>query len=555
MKLVSIKCENNNIVKEYPVGTDLKTIAFDLNVKLDGDILGVYVNNKIQELNFTPIRSANIRYFGMESEDGRMVYNRSLFFVMYAAINDFFPKHLVKLEYPVSSGVFCTAKNENLSLDAEQLQQIKSRMEEIIKVDVPICRIDMPTEEAIQKFEEQGLSAKTKLLRTRGDIYTSVYSIGKTIGYFYGYLAPSTGSLKVFDITPYKDGFILSFPDENTNFTTVKKFVNEEAIIANYVAFNRWQEAFQLDNVGDLNDAIETGRISDVIKVAEASQEVLIHNAAEQIVKKSDKVKIILLAGPSSSGKTTSAQRLIVHLQVLGVKCHKLSLDDYFVDRELTPRDENGEYDFETIDALDIDFFNQQLNDLLDGKEVGLPRFDFYTGKRVFDGTTMKLNNNDMVVIEGIHGLNPKLVKNVDPKSVFKVFVSALTTISIDGHNIIPGTDNRLIRRIVRDQQFRGYSAEDTINRWQKIREGEKKYIEPYQCNADYVFNSALLYELGVLKTYTMPLLERVQEKDRAYSEARRLMKFLSYFENVGIEEIPPTSLMREFLGGSSFKY
>ncbi len=554
MRFIQITSENNNVVKDYPVGIDYMSIAYDQNIKLKGGILGVYATNKIQELNFTPIRPATVRFFGLDSADGQSVYARTLFFVLYAAIHDLFRDYNVTLEFPVSSGYFCTAKKGKKQLNPDEIQQVKDRMIEIIKADIPITRIDMLTEEAIKLFEDHGLSAKTKLLRTRGSMYTSVYSLGSAVDYFYGYLAPSTGCLSVFDLFPYKYGMVLSVPDEDNDFKTPKVFVEEEMIFNNYAEFNRWQEAFQLDTVGELNEAILDGRVSDIIKVVETSQEVRIHQAAHQIAQMKKKVKIILLAGPSSSGKTTSAQRLAIHLEVLGIKCYKLSLDDYFVDREHTPRDKDGNYDFETIDAIDIKFFNEQLNDLLGGKEIELPRFDFHTGKRVFRGEKLKLNENDMVVIEGLHGLNPNLVPNVDPKCVYKIFVSTLTTISIDGHNIIPPTDNRLIRRIVRDQRFRGYSAEETINRWPSIREGEKKYIEPYQSNADFTFNSAMLYELSVLKTYVRPLLEQVPQTSRAYSEAHRLSKFMSYFEPVSVDEIPPTSLMREFLGGSSFK-
>lgn len=555
MKMISITCENNNVVKDYPIGTTLATIACDLNIKLATSIIGVYVNNTIRELCFTPITASNVRFFGMEVEDGREMYNRTLFFVMFAAINELFPKYKVTLGYPVSSGFYCTACSKDESINSSQLEMVTKRMKEIIAADVPINRIELPNVKAIELFEKQSLNDKTNLLITRGSFFTSVYSIGQTVDYFYGYLAPSAGCLDVFGLSIYNNGFILSVPDEDNDFKTVKKFQNEKEIIANYAAHNRWQKSFQLDTIGDLNTAIESGRISDIIKVAETNQEVRMHVAAQRIVDSIDKVKIVLLAGPSSSGKTTSAQRLAIHLQILGVKCYKLSLDDYFVDRDKTPLDENGDYDFETIKAVDIDFFNQQLNDLLSGKEIELPRFDFLTGKRMFEGQKLKLGDGDIVVVEGIHGLNPELIKDIPDEYIYKMFVSALTTISIDGHNIIPSTDNRLIRRIVRDQQFRGYTAEETINRWQKIRAGEKKYIEPYQKNADFVFNSALLYELGVLKTYVIPMLERVKETSRAYSEANRLIKFLSYFESVGVDEIPPTSLVREFLGGSSFKY
>ena len=555
MNFVKIECINKNATKEYPIGTDMMTIAVDQNVQLNGGILGVYVNNKIQELNFTPIRSSKIRFFGLESPDGCDVYSRGLFFTFYAAVHDLFPDYKVVLEYPTSSGMFCTATKGKQHLDEAEVKTVEKRMRQMIEADIPINRIDMPTDEAIKMFEQQGLYSKRKLLHSRGTFYTSVYSLGSTIDYFYGFLPPSTGCLKVFEISTYKKGIVISVPDENENFLKPKKFMREEKILSNLDEYNRWQTSFRLDNVGELNASTINGNISEVIKVTEANQEVKIHLAAAEIKKASKKVKVILLAGPSSSGKTTSAQRLIIHLQVLGIRCHKLSLDDYFFERDKTPKDENGDYDFETIKAVDVDFFNEQLNDLMSGKEVSLPHFDFITGKRTFNGQTLKLQKNDMVVVEGIHGLNPDLTPGINPENLYKIFVSALTTISLDDHNIIPSSDNRLIRRIVRDKQFRGYSAEETILRWPKVREGEKKYIEPFQENADFMFNSSLFYELGVLKSYVLPLLANVPETSTAFSEAYRLSKFMSYFEAVSVEEIPPTSLMREFLGGSSFKY
>lgn len=556
MKTIKIFCENTKEEREYPVGTDLHYIAGDLKININNGILGAYVNNKPREMDFCLISPANIKFFGLDCSDGQRVYNRTLMFVLYKAIYDLFGnKYKLTLCNSVASGYYCIIRKGHNTLSLDSIDKIESRMHEIVEENLPIIRKEIPTDDAIELFEKQGLYAKTKLLRSRGLMYTSVYYLGDIVDYFYGYLAPSTGFIKVFDIFPYNNGVIISVPDPKTDFKTVKPFVNQDKMMSNFAAYNRWQETFDFDNIGDLNDAIANGQIGNIIKIAEANQEVRIHYAADQIRKQSKKIKIILLAGPSSSGKTTSAQRLAIHLQVLGIRCVKLSLDDYFVDREVTPRDENGDYDFEALEAIDIKFFNKQLLELLDGKEIQIPKFDFKTGKRFFDGEKLSIDNNEMVVIEGIHGLNPQLTPYIDPKYIYKIYVSALTTISIDGHNIIPTTDNRLIRRIVRDSRFRGYSAADTISRWPKVRAGEDKHIFPYQENADFMFNSALLYELSVLKSYIIPLLEKVSQRDASYSEAQRLLKFISYFESVGTDEIPPTSLMREFLGGSSFKY
>lgn len=556
MKTIKIFCENTKEEREYPVGTDLHYIAGDLKININNGILGAYVNNKPREMDFCLISPANIKFFGLDCSDGQRVYNRTLMFVLYKAIYDLFGnKYKLTLCNSVASGYYCIIRKGHNTLSLDSIDKIESRMHEIVEENLPIIRKEIPTDDAIELFEKQGLYAKTKLLRSRGLMYTSVYYLGDIVDYFYGYLAPSTEFIKVFDIFPYNNGVIISVPDPKTDFKTVKPFVNQDKMMSNFAAYNRWQETFDFDNIGDLNDAIANGQIGNIIKIAEANQEVRIHYAADQIRKQSKKIKIILLAGPSSSGKTTSAQRLAIHLQVLGIRCVKLSLDDYFVDREVTPRDENGDYDFEALEAIDIKFFNKQLLELLDGKEIQIPKFDFKTGKRFFDGEKLSIDNNEMVVIEGIHGLNPQLTPYIDPKYIYKIYVSALTTISIDGHNIIPTTDNRLIRRIVRDSRFRGYSAADTISRWPKVRAGEDKHIFPYQENADFMFNSALLYELSVLKSYIIPLLEKVSQRDASYSEAQRLLKFISYFESVGTDEIPPTSLMREFLGGSSFKY
>lgn len=556
MKHITIKCENNDVCKDYIVGTELSYIANDLGIHIKGGIFGAYVNNKQQEMNFSLTRPMNIRFFGLETVNGQRIYNRTLFFVLYKAVYDLFgSSYKVSQENSVYSGYYYTIRKGKNTLKPNEIAAVKNRMKEIILANHPIIRKELPTEQAIKIFERQGMYAKTNLLKSRGHLYTSVYYIDNVADYYFGFLAPSTGYLNLFDLTPYKKGVILSIPDPATNFTTVKQFVNQDKMLGNFAAANRWQEGLKIENIGDLNETVANGEISDVIKISEANQEVRIHDAAQKIKKLSKKVRIVLIAGPSSSGKTTSAQRLGVHLQVLGIKSVKLSLDDYFVDRELTPRDKHGDYDFEALEALDVKFFNEQLLDLLDGKEVEIPKFDFISGKRFFDGSKLKIGKRDMIIIEGIHGLNPQLTPYIDNKYIFKMYVSALTTISIDGHNSIPTTDNRLIRRIVRDNLFRGYSATDTIKRWEKVRAGEDKYIFPFQENADYLFNSALIYELGVLKPFITPVLEKVYENTPEYSEAQRLLKFINYFESIDSKEIPPTSLMKEFLGGSSFKY
>lgn len=556
MKKVNVYCENTNQEKEVSIGTSLSEIAKSFNIEIEGGILGVLENNKYRELSYIVTKPSRVNFFGIENIEGERIYCRSLIFVLYKAIYDLFgKKYELSLCNSVSSGYFCTATKGKVTLTDEQVLQVKNRMKEIIDNDIPIIRYEIPTEKALALFKEQGLNSKAELFKTRGLIYSSVYKLDNVVDYYYGFLAPSTGYLKVYDLIPYKNGMILCTPDPKTNYKTVKPFVKQEKMLKNFIAYNNWNQLHKLDNIPDINNAVRSGEISDLIKVAEANQEVRMHYAAKEIHKNNKNIKIILLAGPSSSGKTTTAQRLSVHLQMFNIKSYKISLDDYFVNRDKTPLDENGDYDYETIDALDIDFFNKQLNELLEGKEIELPSYDFISGTRKFNNNKLKINKNEILIIEGIHGLNPNLTPYIDKKYIYKIYVSALTTVSIDSHNRIPSTDNRLIRRIVRDYNFRGYSAKDTISRWQKVHEGEKKYIFPYQEEADFMFNSALIYEFCVFKNNLIQILDKVPENCVEFAEAQRLLKFISYFESIDTHEIPPTSLMREFLGGSSFIY
>ncbi len=555
-KKVTVYCKNTKHKKEINIGTSLTEIAKIFNVEIEGGILGALVKNQYKELSYIVTKPIIVEFFGIENKEGQRIYSRSLFFVLYKAIYDLFgKKYKLSLCNSVSSGYYCTAKKGRVHLTDEQIIKVKYRMKEIIDDNIPITRDEIPTDEAVAIFKKQDLNSKAELFKTRGLIYSSVYKLDNIVDYYYGFLAPSTGCLKVYDLLPYKKGMILCTPDPKTNFKTVKQFVKQEKMLNNFIAYNNWNERHKLDNISDINEAVRNGEISNLIKVAEANQDVRIHYAAKEIHKHKKNIRIILLAGPSSSGKTTTAQRLAVHLQMFNIKSYKISLDDYFVNRDKTPLDENGDYDYEALEALDIDFFNKQLNELLEGKEIELPSYDFITGTRKFNGNRIKINKDEMLIIEGIHGLNPKLTPFIEKKHIFKLYVSALTTVSIDPHNIIPSTDNRLIRRIVRDYNFRGYSARDTISRWTKVNEGEKKYIFPYQEEADFMFNSALIYEFCVFKNYLIPILGKVPENCEEYAEAQRLLKFISYFESIDTKEIPPTSLMREFLGGSSFIY
>lgn len=551
---IKIFCENDQQYYSFRIGTTLESIEKELAIEFEHPPIGAYVNNALKELSYQIYKPKNIRFVDITNADGTRMVIRSLQFVLYKAVKDLFPRMDFHVENPVSNGIYCTVRSGHKVLTKEDVESIKVRMQEIVDADIPFRRIEVSTIEAINIFEKNGLSEKTNLLKTRGNLYTSVYYLEDTPDYYYGYLVPSTGHLKVFDVMPFYNGILLRFSSRH-HPEKLKPLIRQEKMLSIFAEHNRWQKILGVNNIGDLNDAVRDGSISNLIKVSEALHEKKVAHIADMIRSKSKKIRIVLISGPSSSGKTTFAKRLGVQLRVAGLQHVKLSLDNYFVDRELTPLDVNGEYDFESLQAIDIELFNKQLLELMDGQEVEIPRFDFQLGKRYFAGDKLKIKKKDIIIIEGIHGLNPELTGHIDSELKFKIYISALTTISIDGHNLIPTTDNRLSRRIIRDHKFRGYSAADTISRWQSVRNGEDKNIFPFQENADIMFNSALLYELGVIKPIISPLLSSIRPNQPEYSEAKRLLKFFSYFLPVPTNEIPPTSLLKEFLGGSSFEY
>jgi uridine kinase len=554
MTMIEIRCTNSNISKEYPVGTYLHEIADDLKICSKHTILGVLVNNKLKELNYQVFKPKTIQFIDISHPTGIRVYKRSLAFVLYKAIKDLFPTATLNIEHPISKGWYCEITNSHLIIDNPTIEQIKNRMQEIIDLNIPFQRKEIFTEDACQLFEENGLTDKVELFKTRNQLYSSVYYLGDTINYFYGYLLPSSGYITKFDIVKYFNGILLRVPKQFKP-DELEDFVIQNKMFRIFREHKKWCEILEVPYVGSLNTAVIEKRATDLIKISEALHEKKIAKLADNIFKKRNEVKLILISGPSSSGKTTFSHRLSVQLKVLGFKTIQISLDNYFVNRENTPVDENGEYDFECIEALDIDEFNNNLIELMAGNEVEIPKFNFATGKRFYDNTKLKLSKNNLIVIEGIHGLNPKLTHLIEEKNKYKIFVSALTQLSIDKQNPIPTTDNRLIRRIVRDYRERGYNALDTLKRWESVRKGEDKNIFPYQENADTMFNSDLLYELGVLKTFAEPILKVVPENMPEYAEAVRLLKFISYFLPISEREIPPTSILREFLGGSSFIY
>lgn len=553
-KLVSIYLEDLDEKRSYSVGTNLQTILKEIASQLNKKVMSAMVNNKLKELTYEIYKPKNIKFVDYTHPAGKRMYMRSLTFILYKATKEVLPNAGFRVEHSVSNGIYCRLTDKNTILTPENVQQIKAKMQDLVKADIPFERNEIETEKAIELFESQGLYEKTKLLRTRGNLYTSVYKLGDVIDYFYGFLLPCTGLLEVFDLQHYYNGMLLLAPDKKDP-SKVQATLQQDKMLQIFSEYKRWGKILNISNIGDLNKSVEEQNISELIKIYEAMHEKKISQIADRIRKKWKKIKIILIAGPSSSGKTTFGKRLAIQLKVAGIKPINLSLDNYFVNREKTPLDENGEYDFEDIKALDVELFNQNLLDLLDGKEIELPKFSFETGQRYYNGESLRINGKNVLVIEGIHALNPALTSLISNEFKFRIYISALTSISIDGHNRVHSTDNRLIRRIVRDHRYRNYSALDTIKRWQSVRNGEEKNIFPYQENADVMFNSALPYELGVLKNHAEPILKEVQPNQPEYSEACRLLKFFSYFLPIPDDEIPPTSLMREFLGGSTFEY
>lgn len=551
---INIICENTNCQKSYPVGTTLEKIAHNLNLDNDKPFLGAMVNNTLKELNYQIYKPKKIRFIDITHDDGIRMYRRSLIFVLYKAISEIFPDSELLVRHPISNGYYCTLQKGQGIYSGLDIERIKQRMTSIINADLPFIHKEIPTEEAIDIFENHNHLAKIPLFKTRGNVFTSVYYLEDHVDYFYGQLVPSTGYLSVFDLIPFYNGMLLRFPD-TTNPTELMPIINQNKLLKIFSEFKRWGKILKVSNIGELNQMVETGQISEIIKISEALHEKKIAQIADKIRKKSKKLKLIMISGPSSSGKTTFSHRLAIQLKVNGLNPIRISLDNYFVNRENNPVDENGAYDFEALEAIDIKLFNKDMLDLLDGKEVEMPKFNFETGQRFYDGEILSVKKKDLIIIEGIHALTPKLTAQIADECKYKIYVSALTSVSIDGHNLIKTSDNRLIRRMIRDAKYRGYDAHETLARWNSVRKGEEKNIFPFQEEADVMFNSALLYELAVLKSHAEPLLRRVKPNEPEHSAAQRLLKFFSYFQSVEDEEIPPTSLIREFLGGSSFDY
>ena len=552
-QMIQIRCKNNKKSQKVAIGSTLFDVFSEFGLQMSHGPVSCKVNNKVEGLHYRVYNNKDVEFLDMTSPSGSRAYTRTLFFVLCKAVKDVFPASPdVIIDIPVSNGFYVDVRLERPLTD-EDVNMIRRRMEKIIADKMPIRRYMVPAEEAIALFEEKGDVEKVKLLKTSGSIYTTYYKIGDYVDFYYGTLLTNTSELYLFGLEKYYDGMLLRIPSLK-NPDVLGELTRQDKMFDIFKEHHRWQDIMGIRTVGDFNAAVGAGFTTDIINVSEALQEKKIIKIAEEIAHRPG-VKLVLLAGPSSSGKTTSCKRLSIQLAVNGLKPLQISLDDYFVDREKTPKDESGEYDYESIYALDLQLINDQFNALFRGEEVELPKYDFQTGTSKKSGKRLRMNDNNILVVEGIHALNPELTSQIPGEQIFRVYASALTTILLDNHNYIPTTDNRLLRRIIRDYKYRGVSAQETIHRWPSVRAGENKWIFPFQENADAMLNTAMLYELAVIKTQAEPLLQQVPENCEEYAEAYRLLKFLKYFKGIPYNNLPPTSLLREFLGGSSFHY
>ena len=550
--MIQIRCKNNKKTLNVPIGSTLSEIFRELNLKMDYGPISVKVNNKVEGLHYRVYHNKDLEYLDITSPSGARAYTRTLFFVLCKAVHDLWPDADVVIDIPVSNGYYCNIQTGRpiTQFDAEA---VRRRMQQIIEAAMPIHRHECATEDVIKMFTEMGMTSKVKLLKSVGRLYTTYYEIDGYKDYYYGTLLTNTKQLYLFGLEKYYDGLLLRIPSREDP-SRLGELVRQDKMFDIFKEHHRWQKILGMTTVGDFNEAVQRGMSTELINVSEALQEKKISQIADMISMRRG-VKVVLISGPSSSGKTTFCKRLSIQLLTCGIKPVQISLDDYFVHREDTPKDARGEYDYESLYALNIPLLNQQLNALFRGEEVELPRYNFQTGRSERSGRRLKLADDEVLVVEGIHALNPELTAQIPEEQKFRVYASALTTILLDTHNYIPTTDNRLLRRIIRDYKYRGVSAQETIKRWPSVRAGENKWIFPYQENADAMFNTAMLFELAVIKSQAEPLLELVPENAEEHSEAYRLLKFLKYITPVPNRQLPPTSLLREFLGGSSFKY
>lgn len=549
---IKLRCKNTGKTHKVPLGFNLEQVYEMLELDLPHGATSAKVNNKVEGLHYTIFSDKDVEFIDVTNPSGRRTYSRSLFFILYKAVHDLYPQARLRIDCSVLNGYYCRLDLEG-GVTEDIVNALRNRMQEIVDENIPFHRNTVPSDQAIQLFREHGQEDKAVLIETGGALYTTYYTLDGLPDYFYGSLLISTGQVYLFDLVPHSEGLLLRIPDSKDP-DRLRPMVAQERLLGIFREQHRWQDILNMTTVGEFNRACEEGRTIELINVSEALQEKRIMKMADRIAA-DQRLRVILIAGPSSSGKTTFAKRLSVQLQTCGLHPIPISLDDYFVDRDKTPRDENGEYDFEHVEALNIPLFNEQMNALLNGQNIELPRYNFQTGKSERSGNFVQLEKNDLIILEGIHALNPLITKDIPKENKFKIYASALTSILLDYHNYIPTTDNRLLRRIVRDYKYRGYSALETIRRWPSVRAGEEKWIFPFEEQADEMINTALLFELAALRDKALQLLEQVPEHEPEYSEAYRLKKFLLYVQPISTKGLPPTSLLREFLGGSTFKY
>ena len=549
---ISIHVRNIDKTIEVPMGSTLEEIYEMTGMKMAYGPISARVNNKVEGMHYRAYKQKEVEFLDVTSSSGSRAYTRTLFFVLCKAAHDLFKPCKVAIDIPVSNGYYVNLQiGRPVTLD--DAGAIRRRMQEIIDAALPIHRHETTTEEAIALFDSLHNRSKVKLLKSTGTLFTTYYDIDGYLDYYYGSLLTNTKQIYLFGLEKYYDGLLLRLPSRE-HPSELGEMTHQDKMFGIFKEHHQWQDILGLRTIGDLNEVISKGYAPQLIQVSEALQEKKIGKIADEIAQRKG-IKLVLIAGPSSSGKTTTCKRLSVQLAVNGIKPIGIPLDDYFLDRDKTPLDEKGDYDFEHLHALNLPLFNEQLNALFKGEEVELPRYDFPTGKSLMSGKKLKLHDDNILVVEGIHALNPELTAQIPNEQIFRVYASALTTILLDNHNYIPTTDNRLLRRIIRDHKYRGVSAKDTIHRWPSVRAGENKWIFPYQENADAMFNTAMLFELAVIKIQAEPLLQQVPENCEEHAEAYRLLKFLHYIKPIPDTQIPPTSLLREFLGGSSFEY
>ncbi len=548
---INIRCKNTGKTFPMPLGCSLKEVYEQSGVTMNHGPVCASINNKVQGLNYRFYNSKDVELLDMTTADGMRTYTHTLFLVLAKAVEDIFPEGRLSIGAPICRGFYCELYIGR-PIETTDVDRIRQRMQEIIEADMQIHRIQCPIEEAIQIFRQRGMESKAQLLESQGNLYVHYYQLDQTIDFFYSSLLTHTSQIYLFDLMPLDEGMLLRVPSRK-NPSLLEPLEPQEKKLGVFREYHRWQHFMGVRNAGEVNAAIRAGKASELINIAEALQERKLHNITDEIVERG--AKIVLIAGPSSSGKTTTSKRIAIQLMACGLHPHTLSTDNYFVNRVDTPLDEKGEYDFECIEAVDTAFFNKQMNALLNGEEIELPRYDFPSGERKFEGNRLQIGADDVIILEGNHALNPIMSQLIPEDKKYRIYVSALTTIALDDHNFVPTDDIRLLRRLLRDCRYRGYSALETIRRYPSVSRGEEKWIFPFQETADATFNSALLYELNVIREQVMPILEQVSEREPEYSEASRLRKFLRYFLPVPARQVPPTSLLREFSGGSSFKY